>query len=176
MIQDETGINIYQDNDKEKLLARMQEKNIRLEDVDVTKVGWGTLVDSLYKKECRPKIISPMFLLPSTGTVTLARANDDNPQITDRFQLVVSGMEIVNAYSELVDPVDQRDRLMAQQQLREAGDEEAMEWDEDYVRCMEYGMPPNSGWGMGIDRFVALITNEENIKNTVYFPLMRPQS
>ncbi|MGI6456072.1 MAG: lysine--tRNA ligase [bacterium] len=177
VIQDETGINIYQDNDKEKLLARMQEKNIRLEDVDVTKVGWGTLVDSLYKKECRPKIISPMFLTSHPRELSpLARANDDNPQITDRFQLVVSGMEIVNAYSELVDPVDQRDRLMAQQQLREAGDEEAMEWDEDYVRCMEYGMPPNSGWGMGIDRFVALITNEENIKNTVYFPLMRPQS
>ena len=116
VIQDETGIDIYQDNDKEKLLARMQEKNIRLEDVDVTKVGWGTLVDSLYKKECRPKIISPMFLTSHPRELSpLARANDDNPQITDRFLLVVSGMEIVNAYSEAGDPVDQRDRLMAQQ-------------------------------------------------------------
>ena len=75
---------------------------------------------------------------------------------------------------ELVDPLEQRERLLVQQKLHEAGDDEAMVSDEDYVECMEYGMPPISGWGMGIDRFVALITDEENIKNTVYFPLMKP--
>lgn len=175
IIFEDAGIDINVENTKEKLLARIQEKGIVLENVNIRVLGWGALVDALYKKTSRPKIVSPVFLTSHPKELSpLARGNDENPQITDRFQLVVCGMEIVNAYSELVDPVDQRDRLLAQQSLREAGDDEAMAWDEDYVRCMEYGMPPISGWGMGIDRFVALITNEENIKNTVYFPLMRP--
>jgi len=175
LILQDTGIDIDEENTKEKLLDAMKEKGIKLEEVEIEKIGWGPLVDALYKKTSRPKIISPVFLTSHPKELSpLARANDENPEITDRFQLVVCGMEIVNAHSELVDPIDQRERLMVQQQMREAGDEEAMPWEEDYVRCMEYGMPPISGWGMGIDRVVALITNEENIKNTVYFPLMRP--
>ncbi len=176
LILQDTGIDINEANSKEKLLDAMKEKDIKLDEVEIGKIGWGPLVDALYKKTSRPKIVSPVFLTSHPKELSpLARANDENPVITDRFQLVVCGMEIVNAYSELVDPIDQRERLLAQQKMREAGDEEAMHWDEDYVHCMEYGMPPISGWGMGIDRVVALITNEENIKNTVYFPLMRPQ-
>lgn len=175
IILDDTGIDINIENTKEKLIAKIDEKAITFEDVNPDTLGWGNLVDALYKKACRPKIKAPLFLTSHPKELSpLARANDESPDITDRFQLVVAGMEIVNAYSELVDPVDQRERLMSQQALKDSGDEEAMEWDEDYVHCMEYGMPPISGWGMGIDRFIALITNEENIKNTVYFPLMRP--
>lgn len=175
VIAEGTGIDIDEASTKETLRQAIYDKGIRLEEVDLDKVGWGTMVDSLYKKACRPAILSPLFLTSHPKELSpLARANDANPMITDRFQLVVAGMEIVNAYSELVDPIDQRDRLINQQKLKDAGDEEAMEWDEDYVHCMEYGMPPISGWGMGIDRFVALITNDENIKSTVYFPLMRP--
>ena len=175
VILEGTGIDIDIDKTKEELLKTIKDKKIHLEDVNPDKLGWGAMVDALYKKTCRPNILSPMFLTSHPKELSpLARANDANPQITDRFQLVVAGMEIVNAYSELVDPIDQRDRLISQQVLKDAGDEEAMEWDEDYVHCMEYGMPPISGWGMGIDRFVALITNDENIKNTVFFPLMRP--
>ncbi|MEW6236927.1 MAG: lysine--tRNA ligase [Candidatus Omnitrophota bacterium] len=175
VILEGVGIDIDEHKTKKELLDAIHGKGITLEDINVGALGWGALIDALYKKTCRPQILSPLFLTSHPKELSpLARANDADPSITDRFQLVVAGMEIVNAYSELVDPIDQRQRLAAQQSLRDAGDEEAMELDEDYVQCMEYGMPPISGWGMGIDRFVALITNEENIKNTVYFPLMRP--
>ena len=103
----------------------------------------------------------------------MARKNDNNPLVTDRFQLVVNSWEIVNAYSELVDPIDQKERLLEQAKAREGGDEEAMIMEEDFIECMEYGMPPISGWGMGIDRFVALLTNQENLREVVLFPLMR---
>lgn len=177
VILDASGIDIDIDRDKNSLLARIEEKEIPMIDVDVDALGWGALVDAFYKKVCRPHIVSPLFLTSHPAELSpLARANDENPNVTDRFQLVVAGMEIVNAYSELADPLEQRSRLMAQQKLHDAGDDEAMLLDEDYVRCMEYGMPPISGWGLGIDRLIALITNEENIKNTVYFPLMRPQA
>jgi lysyl-tRNA synthetase class 2 len=175
LILQDSGIDIYEITTKDELWAVIKEKGIILDEANPEKLGWGNMVDALYKKVCRPKIMSPLFLTSHPKELSpLARANDENSNITDRFQLVVAGMEIVNAYSELVDPIDQRERLMSQQALKDSGDEEAMEWDEDYVRCMEYGMPPISGWGMGIDRFVALITNDENIKSTVFFPLMRP--
>ncbi len=177
LIAQYADIDISQYNTKEALLEAVIAKGTKLDDVDSDAMGWGALVDVLYKKTCRPHLVAPLFLTSHPKELSpLARANDDDPAITDRFQLVVAGMEIVNAYSELVDPVDQRERLLSQQNLRDAGDDEAMPFDEDYVQCMEYGMPPISGWGMGIDRFTALLTNEENIKNTVYFPLMRPHA
>ena len=104
----------------------------------------------------------------------LARANDERPEITDRFQLVINGAEIINAYSELVDPQEQERRLEEQARLKAGGDEEAMPMDYDYIGAMEYGMPPISGWGMGIDRLLQLLTSSENIKDIVLFPLMKP--
>ena len=98
----------------------------------------------------------------------------DNPDITDRFQLVVNGVEIVNAYSELVDPIEQRKRLEIQAQSRDNGDDEAMVKEEDYLLAMEYGMPPISGWGMGIDRLLQLFLEQDNIRDCILFPLMRP--
>ena len=95
--------------------------------------------------------------------------------MSDRFQLVVKGWEIINAYSELVDPIDQRERLEEQASLREGGDDEAMVMDEDYLMAMEHGMPPISGWGMGIDRFAALLCGAENLRDVVLFPLMKPE-
>jgi lysyl-tRNA synthetase class 2 len=93
----------------------------------------------------------------------------------DRFQLVVNGWEVVNAYSELVDPVDQAGRFKEQMEARARGDTEAMEVDEDFVLCMEYGMPPISGWGMGLDRVAALLTNASTLRDVVLFPLLRPE-
>ena len=101
--------------------------------------------------------------------------NDANPAQVDRFQLVVHGWEIVNAYSELVDPIDQRKRLEDQASARQGGDEEAMVMEEDYILAMEHGMPPISGFGMGIDRFCALLTGQDNLRDVVFFPLMRPE-
>ena len=120
-------------------------------------------------------MINPQFLIQHPIDLSpLARKNDENPLIVDRFQLVVNSWEIVNAYSELVDPIEQRQRLLEQAEARKKGDEEAMIMEEDFIQCMEYGMPPISGWGMGIDRFIALLTNQENLREVILFPLMRP--
>jgi lysyl-tRNA synthetase class 2 len=119
--------------------------------------------------------VQPTFLTGHPIEISpLARRNDRDPSIADRFQLIVGGWEIVNAYSELVDPFDQRARLEEQARARAAGDEEAMVMEEEYLQAMEHGMPPISGWGMGIDRFVALLAGEENVKQVVWFPLLKP--
>ena len=104
----------------------------------------------------------------------MARANDNNPELSDRFQLIINGAEIINAYSELVNPIEQRERLMEQARCKANGDEEAMVVDEDYVNAMEYGMPPISGWGMGIDRVLQVLMGTDNIRDTIMFPIMRP--
>lgn len=168
-------IDIDQFNDEKTLLAEIKAKGIQLECDNLESLGKGNLIDQLYKKVSRPKIIEPTFLVAHPIDLSpLARANDDDPRLTDRFQLVVNGVEIVNAYSELVDPQEQRARLEIQAMNKANGDEDAMPKDEDYILAMEYGMPPISGWGMGIDRLLQLLLNQENIKDCVLFPLMRP--
>lgn len=170
------NIDINEYNTKEKLLQKIMEEKIELEsETPIENLGFGNLVDYLYKKVARPHMVGPVYLTEHpTSLSPLARANDDRPEITDRFQLVINGAEIVNGFSELVDPMEQEKRLLAQAKLKAEGDEEAMEMDYDYIGAMEYGMPPISGWGMGIDRIIQLLTNSENIKDVVMFPLMRP--
>lgn len=163
---------------KEKLLKKIREEHIEIDsEVPLENLGYGNLVDQLYKKVARVHIVKPIFLTEHPISLSpLARANDEDPTITDRFQLVINGAEIINAYSELVDPEEQARRLEEQAKLKEQGDEEAMPMDYDYISAMEYGMPPISGWGMGIDRIVQLLTNSKNIKDVVMFPLMKPDN
>jgi len=175
LILKDTGIDIDDHPDGPSLLKAIRSKGIRLEHESLESLGKGNLIDQLYKKVSRPFMISPVFLTCHPLDLSpLARRNDTDEQITDRFQLVVNGAEIINAYSELVDPVDQRIRLESQSELRSRGDAEAMPLDEDYLKSMEYGMPPISGWGMGIDRLLQVLLNLENIRDGVLFPLMRP--
>ncbi len=175
LIKQYTEIDIFECRDKESLIAQIKARNIKLEDVDFKKIGFGNLIDQLYKKKVRESLVQPMFLIHHPIDVSpLARKNDANPNVVDRFQLLVNTWEVINGYSELVDPIDQMERLVKQAKDREGGDEEAMVMEEDFVLCMEYGMPPISGWGMGIDRFVALLTQQENLREVVLFPLMRP--
>ena len=170
------NIDINEYNTKEKLLSVIIEKGIELEsETDIGLLGFGNLVDLLYKKVARPKMVEPVFLVEHPIELSpLARANDDNPNLTDRFQLVINGAEIINAYSELVDPIEQMKRLEEQAKLNSEGDEEAMVMDMDYIEAMEYGMPPISGWGMGIDRVMQVLTGVPNIKDNILFPLLRP--
>ncbi len=170
------GIDISLYESADSLLQEIKARNISLEsDTDLSLLGRGNLIDLLYKKVSRPKLISPTFLIEHpTSLSPLARANDNNPEVVDRFQLIINGAEVINAYSELVDPIDQKQRLITQARLKANGDDEAMPLDQDYITAMEYGMPPISGWGMGIDRILQVLTVEENIKNMLLFPLMRP--
>ncbi len=177
LIERDTGIRLDDHRDAGALREAIASKRIDLDmsPSDIAKLGRGNLIDLLYKRVSRPKIIQPTFLVGHPLDLSpLARANDRDGTIVDRFQLVAGGVELVNAYSELADPIDQRRRFEAQAKLKAQGDDEAMEYDEDFVRALEYGMPPTSGWGMGIDRTLKFLFNEDNIKNCVLFPLMRP--
>lgn len=169
-------LNVY--TTKESLLAKIKEDKIEIDsETPLENLGYGNLVDQLYKKVARPHIINPIFLTEHPIDLSpLARAKDKNSNITDRFQLVINGAEIINGYSELVDPAEQEKRLKKQAELKSNGDEEAMPMDNDYISAMEYGMPPISGWGMGIDRIVQLLTNSTNIKDVILFPLMKSKN
>lgn len=136
--------------------------------------SYAALVDLLYKRTVRPELIQPCYLVHHpVELVPLARRNDEDPTRLDMFQVVINSWEIVKAYSELVDPVEQRRRLEEQSAMREAGDHDAMMLEEDFIEAMEYGMPPMSGLGFGVDRFVALLTNASNLRDVVLFPQMR---
>ncbi len=178
LIFKDCGIDIYECETREMLLDAMKEKNIRLDDdADIAKSGRGTLIDLLYKKVSRPALIDPCFIINHPLDLSpLARKNDVRDNETDRFQLVINGWEVINAYSELVDPVDQEERFRQQLEARAMGDEDAMDIDEDFLKCMEFGMPPISGWGMGVDRIVALLTDAQTLRDVILFPLLRPEA
>ena len=170
------GIDIDKFPTAEELLAEIKNRGIELDDENLESLGRGNLIDTLYKKVSRPFIIKPTYLIKHPIDLSpLARANDDDKSLTDRFQLIVNGQEIINGYSELVDAREQEARLIEQSKLKANGDEEAMSIDEEYIRAMEYGMPPISGWGLGVDRFLQFLTNSDNIRDVVLYPLMRPR-
>ncbi len=175
LIKRDADIDIDEFETAEDLRKIIKQKKIEIEDID--KLGRGNLIDALYKKVSRPKIIEPTFIIHHPIDLSpLARKNDKNPKVVDRFQLVINGWEVVNAYSELVDPIDQEKRFEEQAKLKAQGDEEAHSKDDEYIEAMKYGMPPISGWGMGIDRIVALLTGQTNLRDVVLFPLLRPKN
>ncbi|MFK5968594.1 MAG: lysine--tRNA ligase [Candidatus Marithrix sp.] len=157
----------------EELRTEIMQRKL-LDEKTIANLGRGSLIDELYKKTARPSIINPTFLVGHPIELSpLARTNDDNSSIVDRFQLVVNGWEVVNAYSELADPIEQRKRFEVQAAAAQDGDENALEIDEDFLLALEHGMPPAAGWGMGIERMLALLTNSPNIKDTIMFPIHR---
>lgn len=134
------------------------------------------ILDNIYKKVCRPKLIQPVFVIDyPVETSPLAKRHRDDPALIDRFQLVAAGLELVNGFAELNDPLDQAARFAEQEANRAAGDAEAQVKDESYLEAMEYGLPPTTGWGMGIDRFIMLLTDTVNIREVIFFPTMRPR-
>jgi len=173
IILKESGIDIEKYSNAKDLLPIIKKNGIEIEEAQ--KLGRGNLIDQLYKKVARPKMVGPTFLIQHpTDLSPLARRNDENHNIVDRFQVVVNGWEIVNAYSELVDPLEQAKAFQQQSQAQENGDAEAHGKDDEFVQAMEHGFPPIAGWGMGIDRIVALLANQDNLKDVVLFPLMKP--
>jgi lysyl-tRNA synthetase class 2 len=134
------------------------------------------IADNIFKKICRPKIIQPCFVVDyPVGASPLAKRKPDNPEMIDRFQLIIAGLEIVNGFSELNDPIDQRKRFGEQDKLKEKGEKSVSPSDEDYLEALEYGMPPAAGLGLGIDRLIMLLTNTQNIREVILFPTLRPK-
>lgn len=175
LIQEHSDINIYEENTLEKLQKAIQKAGIQID--GMMKLSHGTLIDKLYKKVARPHIINPTFVIHQPLVLSpLARLNDTNPSIVDRFQLCINGWEVTNAYSELVDPVDQEERFSKQLDAKKAGDDEVAMPDDDFVAAMEHGMPPQSGFGMGIDRIVALLMAQPNLRDVVLFPLVKDKN
>ena len=143
---------------------------------DMDHDGIGKLQSRLFDLDVEPKLVQPTFIYFYPAEISpLARRNDENPELTDRFELFISGGEYANAFSELNDPVDQRSRFEAQMAAKAAGDEEANPMDEDYLRALEYGLPPTAGQGVGIDRLVMLLTDSPSIREVLFFPLLRPE-
>jgi lysyl-tRNA synthetase class 2 len=143
---------------------------------EAKKLGRGKLIDELFGELVEPRLIQPTFITDYPREMSpLAKPKRGNPELTERFEMIVAGKELCNAYSELNDPFDQRERFEAQVRLREAGDEEAAPIDDDYVRALEYGMPPTGGFGMGIDRLTMILAGQASIRDVILFPTLRPE-
>lgn len=168
------GINLNKITNEELLLKAIKAKKISLDLTGV--VGYAALLDTLYKKVVRPKLIGPLFLIDYPYELKpLAKRKADNPQLTGTFQLLVDGHELINAYDELNDPVDQRKRWEEDMALAKKGLAEYQVIDEDYLRALEYGMPPTAGWGLGIDRLMMILTDQKSIKDVILFPTLKPE-
>ncbi len=170
-IQDHTGIDVSKMNE-----AELRETCKKL-DIEVDEsMGKGKLIDELFGEKCEHTYIQPTFITDYPVEMSpLCKRHRDNPELTERFELMVNGKELCNAYSELNDPLDQRARFEEQMKLSEKGDDEAMFIDQDFLRALEYGMPPTSGMGIGIDRLTMLMTNQPSIQEVLFFPQMRPE-
>ncbi len=167
----ESGIDIDKYPTKEDMQNISKERGIKID----LKAGRGRLIDQLYKKLVRPKLYQPCFLINHPLDISpLAKKKDDDRNKVQRFQVLIAGAEIGNGFSELNDPIDQRDRFEAQAKLREEGDAEAQMMDEDFIEALSYGMPPTAGFGVGIDRFLTVLMDQDNIRDVVFFPMMKP--
>jgi lysyl-tRNA synthetase class 2 len=145
-------------------------------EVDET-MGKGKLIDELFGEFCEGSFIQPTFITDYPVEMSpLTKMHRSKPGLTERFELMVNGKELANAYTELNDPIDQRNRFEEQMKLAGRGDDEAMVIDHDFLRALEYGMPPTSGMGIGIDRFVMLLTGQTTIQEVLLFPMMRPET
>ena len=171
LIKEETGVDVSGMNEEQ---LREACKQLGVE-TDAT-MGKGKLIDAIFGEKCEHKLIQPTFVTDYPIEMSpLCKRHRDNPELTERFELFVNGKELANAYSELNDPIDQLGRFQEQLRLSEKGDDEAMFIDMDFVRALEFGMPPTSGMGIGIDRLVMMMTGEQSIQDVLLFPQMKPE-
>ena len=170
-IKTHTGIDVSNMDENQ---LRTTAKNLGI-DVNDT-MGEGKLIDEIFGEKCEHHYLQPTFITDYPKSMSpLTKEHRSNPKLTERFELMVNGKELANAYSELNDPIDQRERFEAQLALSEKGDDEAMFIDQDFLRALEYGMPPTAGIGIGIDRLVMLMTNNSSIQEVLFFPQMKPE-
>ena len=170
-ILEKTGFDINGKNEEE-LRAAARSMGIEVDDT----MGKGKLIDEIFGEKCEGTYIQPTFITDYPIEMSpLTKRHRNNPELTERFELMVNGKELANAYSELNDPIDQYERFVEQMRLGEKGDDEAMIIDHDFIRALEYGMPPTSGMGIGMDRLVMLMTGQTTIQEVLFFPQMRPE-
>ena len=170
-IKDFTGVDIT-GMDEEALRKTAKELGIEVDE----SMGKGKLIDEIFGEKCEGNYIQPTFIIDYPIEMSpLTKRHRNNPELTERFELMVNGKELANAYSELNDPIDQYERFVDQMRLAEKGDDEAMIIDKDFIRALEYGMPPTSGMGIGMDRLVMLMTGQTTIQEVLFFPQMRPE-
>ncbi len=170
VIRERTGIDYVEHPTAEELAAAMRERGYETQ----PKATWGKLVDSLLSSQVEPHLIQPTFVLDYPRDISpLAKKKPDDPTHVERFELFIGGMELGNAFTELNDPLDQEQRFLEMRRLYAPGDEEAHPMDEDYLLAQRYGMPPNGGFGMGIDRFTMLLTDQSSIREVILFPHLR---
>lgn len=174
LVKQYSGIDLDKINKVEDLKIAIKEKGIKLDLSGV--VGFGPIVDQLYKETARQKIIQPAFITDYPYHMKpLAKQKEGDENKSASFQLLVMGYELINAYNELNDPIEQKNKWEDQMKLAKQGLEEHQVLDDDYIRALEYGMPPTAGWGMGIDRLVSILTNQHTIKDVILFPTLRPE-
>jgi lysyl-tRNA synthetase class 2 len=170
-IKENTGIDIAGMNEEQ---LREVCRNLGVEQNPT--MGKGKLIDEIFGEKCESRYIQPTFIIDYPKEMSpLCKRHRNNPELTERFELMVNGTELANAYSELNDPIDQRERFEEQLRLSKKGDDEAMFIDQDFIRALEYGMPPASGMGIGMDRLVMLLTGQTSIQEVLFFPQMRPE-
>jgi lysyl-tRNA synthetase class 2 len=164
------GMEPAQLEDRDRALVFARSKGCKVQDTD----HLGKILMAVFDEVVEKKLIQPTFVTHYPVIISpLSKKSKDDPELTDRFELYIYGREIANAFSELNDPVDQKERFVQQLQEREAGDEEAHEMDEDYIRALEYAMPPTAGEGIGIDRLTMLFTDSASIRDVILFPLLK---
>jgi lysyl-tRNA synthetase class 2 len=170
-IREFAGVNIG-DMDEDRLRNTCFSLGI---DTDTT-MGKGKLIDRIFGEKVEPNLVQPTFIIDYPREMSpLCKKHRKDPRLTERFELIINRKEICNAYSELNDPIDQKERFQEQLRLSEKGDDEAMFIDQDFLRALEYGMPPTSGLGVGIDRLAMILTNQPSIQDVLFFPQMRPE-
>jgi lysyl-tRNA synthetase class 2 len=173
-IREASGLDVLRDP-PEALRAYLRQQGESAEAVET--MAGGRLMDEVFKYALEPQLVQPTFVEDYPRALSpLAKPHRDDPELTERFEFFVLGKEIANAFSELNDPDDQRARFEDQVSQRAAGDDEAQQFDADYVRALEYGMPPTGGIGVGIDRLVMLLAGEDSIRDVILFPAMRPET
>jgi len=173
--QNEKGEYFYNSDDKANDDKRSLEIKEKYKDIELTESEIDKDILALFEDFVEENLIQPTFIIDYPKSISpLSKASPENPNIAERFELFINGMECANGFSELNDPQEQYERFVDQMKERDAGDAEAMVLDEDYIRALSYGMPPAAGIGIGIDRLVMLLTNKHSIRDVILFPHMRP--